>query len=117
VPPLDTPAPPSSEELAEVALGGPARNDVVALGVSESLQRYCGGCHSDGANGAGFAGGLDIGELGAPAAVVREQLTELPPELDALTDPAATIERAALASGFIPALCALGTRNRPTTCP
>jgi hypothetical protein len=70
VPPLDTPAPPSSEELAEAALGGPARNDVVALGVAESLQLYCGGCHSDGANGQGFAGGFNIGELIARGMIV-----------------------------------------------
>lgn len=70
VPEPDLPAPLSSEERAEAALGGPARTDVVALGVSELLQTYCRACHSDGTNGEGFAGGLDIGELIARGMIV-----------------------------------------------
>jgi hypothetical protein len=70
VPEPDPPAPLSSEQQAEAALGGPARTDVVALGVSELLQTYCRGCHSDGTNGEGFAGGFDIGELIARGMIV-----------------------------------------------
>lgn len=63
------PAPLPSDERAELALGGPARTDVVALAVSELLTTYCSGCHSDGMN-AGLAGGFDIGELIARGMIV-----------------------------------------------
>jgi hypothetical protein len=56
-------------------------------------------------------------ELGVPARAVRERLGELPLELRALGDRAATLERAALEGAFVPSLCALGTRNRPVGCP
>ncbi|HTV24631.1 MAG TPA: hypothetical protein VMG12_38330, partial [Polyangiaceae bacterium] len=61
---------PQERERAEVALGGPARNDVVALAVSELLATYCSDCHANGQNGAGFAGGFDVSELIARGLIV-----------------------------------------------
>jgi hypothetical protein len=55
-------------------------------------------------------------ELGVTAAALRERLGSLL-ELAVLLDPAATIDRSTLASGFARALCSLGARNRPTACP
>lgn len=60
----------SSEEQAELSLGGPTRTDVVALGVEELLRAYCGGCHGRGENGPGFSGGFDLGELIARGLIV-----------------------------------------------
>jgi hypothetical protein len=70
VPEADLPTPPSSEEQAEAALGGPVRTDVVALGISDMLERSCGGCHAGGLNAPGFEGGFDIGELIARGMIV-----------------------------------------------
>lgn len=110
--------PPSSVEKAEAALGGPARTDVVALGVSELLQRYCRARHSDGTNGEGFAGGFDIGEL-----IARGRIVPGSSEASPLVKNFSTRRRGspgcrpALGGAFAPALCALRTRNRPATCP
>jgi hypothetical protein len=49
--------------LPDVASGGSPESDIVALGVLERLEELCGGCHSNGNNGAGFSGGLDLASL------------------------------------------------------
>lgn len=66
----ERPEPLSSEEQAELALGGPLRTDVVAQGVDEVLRYYCGECHANGENAAGFSGGFDLGELIARGMIV-----------------------------------------------
>jgi hypothetical protein len=78
LPEREPPAPPSSEEQAEAALGGAVRTDVVALGVTELLQAYCGECHANGENGSGFAGGFAIGELIARGMIVPGSSADSP---------------------------------------
>jgi hypothetical protein len=70
VPEPDLPTPLSSQEQAEAALGGPVRTDVVALGISDMLERSCGGCHAGGLDAPGLEGGFDIGELIARGMIV-----------------------------------------------
>jgi hypothetical protein len=55
-------------------------------------------------------------ELGVPPPALRERIGGLP-ELAVLADPSATIPRSTLVEGSSRALCALGMRNRPVTCP
>jgi hypothetical protein len=70
----------------------------------------CHGCHA--------AGLLPIEDtmLGVTPSALRERIGGLP-ELAALADPSATIPRSTLVEGSSRALCALGMRNRPATCP
>jgi hypothetical protein len=61
--PEPAPALTGTSAVPSVAWGSPASADAVASGLLQALQVYCGDCHSNGQNGAGFAKGLDLASL------------------------------------------------------
>lgn len=79
VPPVAPDAPPAGiGRVPDVASGGSAASDMLALGVLERLEALCGACHSNGDNGAGFSNGMDLGGLIDTGLIVPGQSASSP---------------------------------------